>query len=87
MNPILQQKLDELQRQIDSLRRFEGTDFIESAKTRIGAGNINGIEDTEPSVINQSIGGDAPFTSPKDYDRKIKIRFKGDTYYIGVYNI
>jgi hypothetical protein len=85
MNP-LELKIQDLQRQIDEIKRFEGLGMIESAKTRlsIGGGIVAGST-SAPTTINQSVGASQAFTAPFEYDNRLLITVNGVDYYIGIY--
>lgn len=85
MNPLLEQKIQQLEREIEKIKRFEGLDLIESAKARLSLSGISGGSVSSPTSLNQSVGATQAFEAPFKYDNRLLITVNNTDYYIGVY--
>lgn len=88
MNP-LEKRVQDLERIVNELINVNNVPFIENIRRRslqeaIKAGTVDNASSAD---INQSVNGTDPFTSPKAYNKKVRVDVDGTAYYIGLHNI
>lgn len=85
MNP--DEKIKKLEQIIDDMRNGRDIVLLETLRRRALYEAVKAGVKSDPSVINQSVGGLAAFTSPKEFDKKVLTEIDGEMLYIGVYTI
>lgn len=88
MNPI-DQKIIELQRQIDEIRQMRNLQLTENIKRYTLDGVLVGgiISAASTADVNETFAPGAGATVARDYDDKILITIGGTDYYLGLYQI
>ena len=92
MNPELQAKLDNLQKQIDEIREARDLIFSESIKKRVVNAYVKKREEIETADagLTQTIslsGLAQDITAPANYELDVVFEIDGDLIRIGGYNV
>lgn len=92
MNPQIQAKLDELQRQIDAIKNAKDLVFVESVKKRVVNAYVKKREEIETAdasltkTVNVS-ATPASFDVPEVYDVDVVFEIDGNLIRLGGYNV
>lgn len=87
MNKDLENRITELERKVDSIRRTTDIEFTESMRRNVIDEVIfAGVVDSA-SAINQSIGAAQSFSSPKSYNARVLVEIDNVKYYIGLHEL
>lgn len=87
MNPELEQKLDELQKQIDAIRQANDLEYAESVKVRVVGDYARKNQEIANATVNQSVGATEAFDAPNAFDKEVILDIGGDLLKIGGYNV
>lgn len=90
MNPEIEQKLNDMQKEIDDLREARDVVFAESLRKRVFQDIIEaGVIDTSLTGVNETTTvptGGGNVSHAEEYDKRFRIVVDGIPYYIGLYN-
>lgn len=92
MNPQIQAKLDELQRQIDAIKNAKDLVFVESVKKRVVNAYVKKREEIEAAdaSLTKTVNVSATPTSfdvPEVYDVDVVFEIDGNLIRLGGYNV
>lgn len=90
MTPEDKQKLEQALELLKSIQIASDVVFSESVRKRVVKDKVGFTTDNVAATtanINQSVGDIEAFTSPKKFDKRLKIDLDGVKYYIGLYNV